>query len=181
MAITSKLTGISATTLALLTALSEQIMSDPAITAVIPKVDAEGTETGDFDARVNTSNLEALLELLNNEKKAAKSVDESLAVADKEKAKAEAAIAGAEKAKKVKVGDIVVFTMGSGKGKKTFTRTVEKMSDKTFTVSFDESYPCTTSVSTPTGKKHIKFASIVSFSTPVAETVAETVAEAVAV
>ena len=131
MAITSKLVGISATTLALLKALSEQLMSDPAITAVTPKLDAEGTETGDFDARVNTSNLEALLEMLNNEKKAAKSVDESLAIADKEKAKAEAAIAGSVKAKELKVGDVVVFTMGSGKGKKEFARKVEKMSDKT--------------------------------------------------
>jgi len=163
---------VSAEVLSSLQTIVDTIMSESAITTVTPKVDAAGEETGEYSARVNTLNLEVLLELLTAEKKSAKSVDESLALQDKEKAKAAATLEGASKAKAMKVGDKVTFTMGSGKAKREFTRIIEKMSDKTFTVSFDDAYLCTTSVSAPTGKKHIKFSAIVSFESVAVEAVA---------
>lgn len=178
MATTLKSTLVSSVTLIALTALMETIMSDPSITSVTAKVDADGNNLYDaegmveVDARVNTLNLEVILELLTAEKKQAKSVDESLAVVEKTVAKAKAILEGTEKAKTLKVGDLVTFTMGSGKGKKTFTLPCIKFSDKTFTVEFTEEYTCTTSVSAPTGKKHPKLSAILEFSTPVSEEVA---------
>lgn len=120
------------------------------------------------EPRVITDHLSALIELLTIEKKRAKAEDESHAAEDKEKAKAIAAENGAAVSKGIEVGDTVTFTMGSGKGKKTFTRTVLKKTDKTITVEFDEAYPCTTSATAPEGKKFIKFAQIVSFEKAVA-------------
>lgn len=148
--IKSKLEDLSPEVRASLEALRDTVMDNDTIIMM----------EGDT-ARVNTDHLTALIELLTAEKKRAKAVDEENAAADREKAKAIAAATGAESAKNLEVGDTVSFTMGSGKGKKVFTRKVTKVTDKTFHVEFDAAYPCTTSAAAPEGKKFVKFAAIV--------------------
>lgn len=164
--IKSKLEGLSPEVRAALDVVLSTVMSESVITVV----DDKG------NARVNTVHLTALIELLNAEKKVAKSVDEAHAAEDKAIAKAEAIALGAEIAKQIEVGDTVSFTMGSGKAKTVFTRKVIKVTDKTFHVEFDEAYPCTTSVTAPTGKKYLKFAAIVPGSIVKAEKAVEVAA-----
>ena len=149
--IKSKLEGLSAEVREQLDNIVTIVMGDPIISVL-------NEEAG--TVRVKTDNLAALIELLTEERKKAKAYDESVAEQEKEQAKAVATANGADMIKTAEVGDVIEFTMGSGKAKTTFRRTIIKKSDKTVTVEFTDDYECTTSASAKTGKKFIKLAQI---------------------
>ena len=118
--IKSKLEGMDEGTLSALKDLVAIVMSDPTITKSAPKLDAdknpifvEDAETGEsvqqMDYRVDTRTLEGFIELMTEQKRLAKAVDESLAEADKAAQKAIAEARGAEIAKNAEVGDTITF------------------------------------------------------------------------
>ena len=131
------------------------------VDGIINDISTENEATG--EKVVNLPKLMSILEKLNEEKKSAKEVAAVSEKAEKEAAKKAAELNGAEIAKTLDAGDIITFTMGSGKLKQTYSLPIIKKTDKSYTVEFDGSDDAHTTPNKGTGKRYIKFGAVVSF------------------
>ena len=133
----------------------DQTNIETLVDGLINDISVEDEATGEKTIRLPM--LMALLQKLNDEKKSAKEADAEKTKAQKEADKAAAEIAGADRAKNISVGDIITFTMGTGKNKTEYSLPVLKKSDKSCTVAIPaEDLP----EDYKTDKRYIKFANI---------------------
>lgn len=133
----------------------DQTNIETLVDGLINDISVEDEATGEKTIRLPM--LMALLQKLNDEKKSAKEADAEKTKAQKEADKAAAEIAGADRAKNISVGDIITFTMGTGKNKMEYSLPVLKKSDKSCTVAIPaEDLP----EDYKTDKRYIKFANI---------------------
>ena len=133
----------------------DQTNVETLVDGLINDISVEDEATGEKTIRLPM--LMAVLQKLNDEKKSAKEADAEKMKAQKEADKAAAEIAGADRAKNISVGDIITFTMGTGKNKTEYSLPVLKKSDKSCTVAIPaDNLP----VDYKTDKRYIKFASI---------------------
>jgi hypothetical protein len=133
----------------------DQTNVETLVDGLINDISVEDEATGEKTIRLPM--LMAVLQKLNDEKKSAKEADAEKEKAKKEADKAAAEIAGAERARTISVGDIITFSMGTGKNKKEYSLPVLKKSDKSCTVAIPvEDLP----EDYKTDKRYIKFANI---------------------
>jgi hypothetical protein len=120
-------------------------------------------KTEGFHFIEDTETIDALIELLQSKRRIVKEREDKEKKEKENATIAEKTAEAVKKAESMREGDYAVFTMGTGKGKMTFTRKVLKVTDKTFTVQFDADYPCKTSLASPIGKKYVKIGNLVSY------------------